>query len=114
MFLYLNLPFRLSKGFRAGSKILGSAVLLDIIVVALRLLQYVYAYHFLGAKWWLKYAQTKSDWCLFYAGAGINGVALIMYGLAIFYMETYHDEGTIEEIGWCILGLFGLAGFTGG
>lgn len=100
-----------ARGFRAGSKLLNTAATLDLLVTSLRLLQYIYAYQFLSARWWLKYVQTKADWVLFYFGAVGNSLSLFLYGLAFFYLEAYHDEGTFEEFAWVNLILFGLAGF---
>ena len=99
-----------SRGFRAGSKLINTAATLDLLVASLRLLQYIYAYQFLGARWWLKYVQTKADWVLFYFGALGNSLTLMLYGLGIFYLEAYHEEGTYEEFAWINLGLFMLAG----
>lgn len=101
-----------SRGFRAGSKMLSTAATLDIFVVAFRLMQYIYAYRFLGERWWMKYAQTPADWCLFYSSAYLHSIALLLYGLAIFYMESYHDEGTSDEWGWLCLSLFSLASLS--
>lgn len=83
---------------------------LDLFVIGFRLLSFIYGYHFLQTRWWLHNTQTKTDFSLFYFGALAHGIALILYGVAIFYLEAYHDEGTYEEFAWICLGLFGLAG----
>lgn len=108
--IYITDDSKLSRGFRAGSKMLSTAALLDTFVVGLRLMAYIYAYQFLGNRWWMKYTQSSADWCLFYFGALIHAITLVLYGLAIFYMEAYHDEGTYEEWSWIILTLFSVAG----
>lgn len=105
--------FRTTRGFRAGSKLLSTAVMLDSFVVALRLMGYIYAYHFLSSRWWLKYTQSNADWCIFYSGTLLHSLALLLYGLAVFYMEAYHDEGTFEEWAWLIMILFSLAALFG-
>lgn len=112
-FLVFELSSRTTRGFRAGSKLLSTAAMLDTFVVGLRLMQYIYAYQFLSARWWMKYTQTNADWCIFYSGALLHSLALQLYGLAAFYMEAYHDEGTFEEWSWLILGLFSLAALFG-
>lgn len=108
--IYVADNSKLTRGFRAGSKMLSTAALLDTFVVGLRLMQSVYAYQFLGNRWWMKYTQSSADWCLFYSGALLHSAALGLYGLAIFYMEAYHDEGTYEEWSWIILLLFAISG----
>lgn len=100
-----------SRGFRAGSKMLSTAVTLDIVVVALRLTQYFYSANFLSSRWWLKYTQSPTDWCLFHATGLAHAFALALYGLAIFYLETYHEVGVADEWGWTCLILFLLAAF---
>ena len=87
--------------------------MLDTFVVGLRLMQYIYAYQFLSSRWWMKYTQSNADWCIFYSGALLHALALELYGLAVFYMEAYHDEGTFEEWSWLIMGLFSLAALFG-
>eukprot|EP01054_Gregarina_sp_Poly1_P000980 Gregarina_sp_Poly_1__979@NODE_1239_length_4674_cov_201_846538_g844_i0_p2_GENE_NODE_1239_length_4674_cov_201_846538_g844_i0NODE_1239_length_4674_cov_201_846538_g844_i0_p2_ORF_typecomplete_len249_score17_73DUF3273/PF11677_8/1_6e51DUF3917/PF13055_6/0_11HELP/PF03451_14/0_25MnhB/PF04039_13/46Voltage_CLC/PF00654_20/0_45_NODE_1239_length_4674_cov_201_846538_g844_i029113657 len=104
---------KFSRGFRAGSKVFNCALTLDLLVVGFRLLAFVYGYHFLQTRWWLHYTQTKTDFSLFYFGALTHGIALVLYGVSIFYMEAYHDEGTYEEFAWIVLTLFGLAGLSG-
>jgi hypothetical protein len=92
---------------------LSTATILDTFVVGLRLMQSIYAYQFLGKRWWMKYTQSNADWCLFFSGTLLHSVALALYALAFFYMEAYHDEGTYEEWSWILLTLFSLAGFFG-
>lgn len=36
-----------------------------------------------------------------------------MYGVAFFLLEAYHDQGTLEENAWAMLGLFSTAGIAG-
>lgn len=109
--MYGCVNLRYSRGFRAGSKVLNTALLLDLFSLAIRILAFLYGYHFMQTRWWLHYTQTKSDFSLFYFGALIHGVSMVLYGVAIFYMESYHDEGTVQELGWVSLGLFSAAGF---
>lgn len=108
--IYVADNSKTTRGFRAGSKLLSTAATLDSFVVALRLMQYIYAYHFLGSRWWMKYTQSSTDWCIFYAGGFVHAISLVLYGMAIFYMEAYHDEGTYEEWSWICLLLFFIAG----
>eukprot|EP00921_Rhytidocystis_pertsovi_P017336 GHVQ01027261.1.p1 GENE.GHVQ01027261.1~~GHVQ01027261.1.p1 ORF type:complete len:348 (+),score=53.77 GHVQ01027261.1:1-1044(+) len=98
-----------SRGFRIGSKLLSSAVMLDIISTSLRLIQYLYAYFYMGMKWWSKFNQSKADFSLFQFGNVINSFALLLYGLAWFYLEAYHDQGTYMQFAWWNLGLFAAA-----
>ncbi|EZG88837.1 putative transmembrane protein [Gregarina niphandrodes] len=100
-----------SRGFRAGSKLFQSALLLDLLVLCIRFIAFVYSHHFLNDRWWTHLNQTRADFSLFHFGHLIHGIALMLYGLGMFYMEVYHDEGTYEEFGWSLLSLFGLAGF---
>lgn len=109
--IYIADNSKLPRGFRAGSKMLSTAALLDTFVVGLRLMQSIYAYQFLGKRWWMKYTQTSADWCLFFSGTLLHSIALCLYGLAFFYMEAYHDEGTYEEWSWIILILYSVAAF---
>ncbi|XP_053991635.1 uncharacterized protein LOC128883378 [Hylaeus volcanicus] len=109
--IYVADNSKLTRGFRAGSKMLSTATLLDTFVVGLRLMQSIYAYQFLGKRWWMKYTQSNADWCLFFSGTLLHSVALALYALAFFYMEAYHDEGTYEEWSWILLSLFSLAAF---
>lgn len=112
LFSVITCACRYSRGFRTGSKLMMMALNMDLLVQALRILAFVYAYHFLSERWWLHHSQTKTDFAIFYVSALLHGVSLLSYGFAIFYMETYHDEGTFEEFGWVCLGIFGFAGLS--
>lgn len=101
---------KFSRGFRAGSKIFNTALLLDMLSTSFRLLSFTYGYHFLQSRWWTHYTQTKADFTLFNAGALLHGTGLICYGVGIHYMEGYHDEGSYEEFGWAAMMLYGLSG----
>ncbi|PFH37537.1 multi-pass transmembrane protein [Besnoitia besnoiti] len=99
-----------TKGFRTGSKILSAAVTLDILAAMLRLVQYLYLYHYLSVVWWTKFNVSKSEWILFTVSNVMDGLSLFSYGWAFFYMEVYHDEGTYEELAWGMFGLFSVSG----
>lgn len=101
---------RWTKGFRTGSKILAAAVTLDGLAAMLRLVQYLYLYNYLSVVWWTKFNVSKSEWILFTVSNVLDGVSLLCYGWAFFYMEVYHDEGTYEELAWGMLGLFSVSG----
>ncbi|KEP60061.1 UNVERIFIED_CONTAM: multi-pass transmembrane protein [Hammondia hammondi] len=99
-----------TKGFRTGSKILSAAVTLDGLAAMLRLVQYLYLYNYLSVVWWTKFNVSKSEWILFTVSNVLDGLSLLSYGWAFFYMEVYHDEGTYEELAWGMFGLFSLSG----
>ena len=101
---------RWTKGFRTGSKILSAAVTLDILAVLLRLGEYLYLFKSLTTLWWSRFNITKSEWGVFAAANLLDSISLLSYGLALFYIECYHDEGTQEELAWLMLSLFSLSG----
>lgn len=107
--IFLADDARQNRGFRAGSKMLSTAATLDIFVGSLRLMQYVYAYNFLGQRWWLKYIQSPSDWCLFYSGTFLHSIVLFLYGFGIFYMESYHTKSSQSGVSCLCLLLYTIA-----
>lgn len=109
--IYLSDNSKETRGFRAGSKMLCTAATLDTFVVALRLMQHFYAFNFIGTRWWMKYVQTSADWCLLYSSALLHALALALYGLGIFYMDTYYEYSRKQSWGSICLTAFWVTSF---
>merc|ERR1711977_50436 len=86
-----------ARGYRAGSKVLSAAVLLDCISQSMQFAAFLWIYKNYSDQWWdQNYSQGGVEW-LFLGGARIlSGMAMKTYGGAIFLLEAYHDEGTNE------------------
>ncbi|KAJ1607236.1 membrane-associated protein [Cryptosporidium canis] len=99
-------------GFRAGSRLLNTANIIQIVVIALRVTQFSFTYSYFNQKWYGKFSQTKGDWCLYNFGLVCEAVSLIMYGISFFYVESYADVGVGEQYAYWMLTLFTLAGLS--
>ncbi|EEA06275.1 uncharacterized protein CMU_007650 [Cryptosporidium muris RN66] len=99
-------------GFRAGSRLLNTANIIQVIVIALRITQFSFAYYYFNQKWYGKFSQTKGDWCLYNFGIVCEALSLMMYGIGFFYVESYSDFGVGEHYAYAMLGLFCCAGIT--
>ncbi|KAK6588135.1 multi-pass transmembrane [Cryptosporidium xiaoi] len=99
-------------GFRAGSRLLNTANIIQIIVIALRITQFSFTYSYFNQKWYGKFSQTKGDWCMYNFGIVCESISLIMYGVAFFYVESYSDVGVGEQYAYWMFLLFTLAGLS--
>jgi len=102
-----------ARGYRAGSKFLGAAIMLDAIVQMSQLSSYIWLYKHYSEQWWIhNFGSGGIEW-LFISGSRIlSGMALTLYAFAFFLLEVYHDEGTNEWHAVFNLFLFSVAGFA--
>eukprot|EP00914_Ancora_sagittata_P015372 GHVO01030334.1.p1 GENE.GHVO01030334.1~~GHVO01030334.1.p1 ORF type:complete len:333 (+),score=37.73 GHVO01030334.1:110-1000(+) len=91
-----------SRGYRAGSKALNAATLLDVISLGMATTLFYSMYAYFEDTWTTEVIGSGSTKIFGLAARIINALAIALYGGAIFCLEAYHVEGTQECWGWII------------
>jgi len=100
-----------ARGFRAGSKILGSAATLDTISQSAQLAAFVWLFQNYSDNWWdHNYSMGGVEWYFLGGARAISAAANLLYGLSFFLLEVYHDDGTNEWHACLNLCLYAIAG----
>lgn len=101
-----------SRGYRAGSKCLGYAVLFDMIAATLQTGSMLNFYLNYNEAWWTHYRDGSLDWIFGASARTIHAIGFALYGIAFFLLEVYHDEGTNDWHGTLNLFIFCFAAAT--
>lgn len=92
----------LTRGFRAGSKVISYATLYDICASAL---QFVLFFHFMAnysPQIWAQYTNGGSEWLLTTFTRLLHAIAMMLYGQGFFLVEAFHDVGTSTFLGLAV------------
>lgn len=101
-----------ARGYRAGSKILRLASFLDTISATLQFIFYLYISKFYTRKWYVHFNEGGSEWVFFIFVRLVHAFACLLYGLATYLLEVYHDEGAGDLHAYINGVAFVLAGLT--
>lgn len=100
-----------ARGYRAGSKFLGTAVLFDTVAAVMQVAGAYSFYANYSEIYWTHFHEGNLDW-IFGAGARtIHAIGWLLFAHAFLLLEIYHDEGTNDWhgiINWFIWGLGGI------
>lgn len=99
-----------SRGFRAGTKALHQATLLDVFSWIMTAVLFYATFEFFEEEWAEEQAGSGSMRMFVLVTRTIHALSLIFYNFGIFCLEGYHTEGTAECWGWVIGSLFKCAG----
>lgn len=105
--------FSWARGYRAGSKILRLASFLDTISATLQFIFYLYISKFYTKKWYLHFNEGGSEWVFFIFVRLVHAFSCLLYGLACYLLEVYHDEGAGDLHAYINGIMFAFAGLTG-
>ncbi|KOB58705.1 hypothetical protein PFHG_00453 [Plasmodium falciparum HB3] len=101
-----------ARGYRAGSKILRLASFLDTISATLQFIFYLYISKFYTRKWYVHFNEGGSEWVFFIFVRLVHAFSCLLYGLAAYLLEVYHDEGAGDLHAYINGVMFGFAGLT--
>lgn len=102
-----------TRGYRAGSKMLGNAAFLDVVSSTLQFIMYAYMDNNYDKIWWNQFCSGGVEW-LFHALARlIQAFSLLYYASGLFLLEIYHDNGTNDWHSVLNCFLFTVAGVSG-
>lgn len=83
-----------SRGYRAGSKMFGTAATFDVISSTLQFIIYVYMDNYYDKTWWAHFTSGGAEWLISTLARLLNAFALFYYASGFFLLEVYHDNGT--------------------
>ncbi|CAG9476250.1 glideosome associated protein with multiple membrane spans 3, putative [Plasmodium vivax] len=101
-----------ARGYRAGSKILRLASFLDTISATLQFIFYLYISKFYTRKWYVHFNEGGSEWVFFIFVRLVHAFSCLLYGLAAYLLEVYHDEGAGDLHAYINGVMFAFAGLT--
>jgi len=99
-----------SRGFRAGTKFLHQATLLDAFSWIMTAILFYATFAFFDEEWAERQAGSSSMGLYVLVARSVHSLGLLIYSGAIFCLEGYHTEGTVECWAWTITTLFKTAG----
>ncbi|AFZ81644.1 hypothetical protein BEWA_010610 [Theileria equi strain WA] len=101
-----------ARGYRSGSKILRLAAFLDTISSTLQFIFYLYIAKFYTQRWYINLNEGSSELVFLVFTRIIHAFACILYGLACYLLEVYHDEGAGDLHAYLNGVCFVLTGFS--
>lgn len=99
-----------SRGFRAGTKGLHQASLLDIVSWSMTTILLFSFMQYFEDAWAAKQVGSGSTAIYAFIARSLHSLALIIYGSSVFLLENFHTEGTAEFWGWALALLYKVAG----
>lgn len=104
---------KFSRGFRAGSKVLSSSILLSLVANLLRFVSYCYAFGFYNFRWWSRFSTSKGDAIIFNFATMLDGISNVGIGSSFLLLDIFHDEGTTDESRvWKIFTFYTVGGIS--
>ncbi|EAN32152.1 hypothetical protein TpMuguga_04g00798 [Theileria parva strain Muguga] len=82
-----------ARGYRSGSKILRLATFLDTVSSTLQFIFYLYVSKFYSKRWYAHLNEGGSELVFMVFTRNIHACACLLYGVACYLLEVYHDEG---------------------
>ncbi|UKJ89963.2 hypothetical protein MACJ_003220 [Theileria orientalis] len=82
-----------ARGYRSGSKILRLATFLDTVSATLQFIFYLYMSKFYSKRWFNHLNEGGSELVFLVFTRNIHAAACLLYGVASYLLEVYHDEG---------------------
>lgn len=82
-----------ARGYRSGSKILRLATFLDTVSSTMQFIFYLYISKFYTERWFVHLNEGGSELVFFVFTRIMHAFACLLYGLACYLLEVYHDEG---------------------
>lgn len=101
-----------ARGYRSGSKILRLATFLDTVSSTLQFIFYLYVAKFYSQRWYHHLKEGGSELVFLVFTRNIHACACLLYGVASYLLEVYHDEGAGDLHAYLNGVLFVATGFS--
>lgn len=101
---------KFARGYRAGTKLLNQATILDIIAGGMTTLSIFAQLSFLEDQWQTEAIKPNPMTIFNYTARLLHAISLIVYGAGFMFIESYHTTGTADVWGWILLSLYKTAG----
>ena len=102
---------RQSRGYRTGMKLLQQASLLDLISWSLTCILFFSLMHYFDDIWTLNHSGSGTNVIFGLLTRSLHALSCILYGLSLFFLESFHTQGTGDAWGLIIGVLYEISGF---